>query len=237
MTLPARLARTTMLEFSATAISIPVPTIGGSCNQQRNRLTLHVGTHQSTVRIVMLKEWNQASRNTNHLGRCDIDVLRRLLGDASSKSALNRAMTFPPRASIPTNRTVLDLGIRRSDKPPRISSSARSQTTSSVTLPFLNNRIRCHKEAVIVDTRVNRQDWQSNQCSCLRRSQSDKYDRSEKCERRELQSPHVFGSNRLDPEPTSRRSCVNWLTAGWSGRQPVTIHLDQRNIRSQPKYF
>ncbi len=42
--------------------------------QQRHSLPLHVGAHQRPVRVVMLKERDQAGGDTNHLTRSDVDV-------------------------------------------------------------------------------------------------------------------------------------------------------------------
>src|SRR5687767_10391029 len=39
---------------------------------QRHCLTLHVGSHQRTVCIVMLEEWNQRSTQTNNLVRSNV---------------------------------------------------------------------------------------------------------------------------------------------------------------------
>src|SRR4030095_11470840 len=43
--------------------------------QKRNRLALHVRTHQRTVRVVVLEERDQRCRNGNQLFRADIHVL------------------------------------------------------------------------------------------------------------------------------------------------------------------
>ncbi len=45
----------------------PVPTIGASGFKRGTALALHVRTHQSAVRVIMLKEWNQACHNGNQL--------------------------------------------------------------------------------------------------------------------------------------------------------------------------
>jgi hypothetical protein len=46
---------------------MPVPTSGLFRTQAGNGLTLHVGAHQRAVRVIMLKERNQRSRNRNNL--------------------------------------------------------------------------------------------------------------------------------------------------------------------------
>ena len=43
--------------------------------QTRHSLALHVGTHQSTVRIIMLQEWNQRGCNRYCLTGCHIHIL------------------------------------------------------------------------------------------------------------------------------------------------------------------
>ena len=44
-------------------------------DDQRHTLTLHVGTHQRTVRIVMLQKRNQTRRHRNELFRRDVHVM------------------------------------------------------------------------------------------------------------------------------------------------------------------
>src|SRR6056297_846123 len=47
----------------------------GFGHQQRNRLSLHVRTHQCAVRVVVLQERNQPGRHPDHLGRRDVHVI------------------------------------------------------------------------------------------------------------------------------------------------------------------
>ena len=48
--------------------------------QQRNRLALHVRTHQRAVGVVVLEERDQRRRDRNRLPRADVDVLNFLAG-------------------------------------------------------------------------------------------------------------------------------------------------------------
>ena len=60
-TTPAFFATTHTPESTAAFAAIPVPTTGALGGQKRYRLTLHVRSHQSTVRIVVLEERNHGS--------------------------------------------------------------------------------------------------------------------------------------------------------------------------------
>ena len=69
-TTPAFLATTHTPESTAALASIPVPTAGGFCGQKGHCLTLHVGTHQGAVGIIVLQEWNHGRSNGEyHLRR------------------------------------------------------------------------------------------------------------------------------------------------------------------------
>jgi hypothetical protein len=48
--------------------------------KQRHRLTLHVGTHQRTVGIIMFKEWNKACSNGYNLLWCHIHQMNAFYG-------------------------------------------------------------------------------------------------------------------------------------------------------------
>ncbi|CAB4650096.1 unannotated protein [freshwater metagenome] len=56
--------------------------------QERNSLTLHVGTHECAVSIVVLEERNQRGRNRNHLAGGHIDIVDRFRGDQLDLSTL-----------------------------------------------------------------------------------------------------------------------------------------------------
>ena len=60
--------------------------------EQRHRLPLHVGTHQGAVRVVVLQERNECSRDADKLHRRNVhvaDVLRRLHSDVFPDTGLH----------------------------------------------------------------------------------------------------------------------------------------------------
>ena len=59
---------------------MPVPTNGSLGPQERHRLTLHVGAHEGTVRVVMLQERNHRGGDGDHLARRDVDVVDLVTG-------------------------------------------------------------------------------------------------------------------------------------------------------------
>ena len=67
---------------------------------QRNRLALHVGTHQGTVGVVVLEERDHRGRDRHHLARRDVHVVD-----------LGRAMTFS--TSPPLRRTRMRSSVKR----------------------------------------------------------------------------------------------------------------------------
>jgi len=54
---------------------MPVPTIGAWARKSGTDWRCHVGTHQGSVRVVVLKERNQRSSHRNKLLRADVDVV------------------------------------------------------------------------------------------------------------------------------------------------------------------
>ncbi len=75
-TTPVPSARMSARESSATRPSRPVPTIRRLRSHQRHSLTLHVRTHQGTVRIVVLKERNHRSGHRYDLVRSNVHILQ-----------------------------------------------------------------------------------------------------------------------------------------------------------------
>ncbi len=92
-TTPARLQSTTAPESRAVTFSMPVPTIGRIGAQQRNRLALHVRSHQRAVGVVVLQERDQAGGHRDELLRADVDVLDLVRGSSATKLPAWRALT------------------------------------------------------------------------------------------------------------------------------------------------
>ena len=85
--MPPRWQRTTAPESRATVPSRPVPTIGASATQQRNRLALHVRTHQSAVGVVVLEEGNERRGHRHQLLRADVHVVDAIALDGDEVAA------------------------------------------------------------------------------------------------------------------------------------------------------
>ena len=124
-------------------------------HQKRNSLSLHVGTHQRTVSIIVLQERNQASRNTDHLSRRDVHVghlFRRTQFKVSFKAGNN----VTGQSLESNNVAVLDVGIRRSNVGFGFFVGAKPSDFVGY-FSFFDDRIRRHQETIIINTRVNRQ--------------------------------------------------------------------------------
>ena len=95
-----------------------------------------------------------------------------------------------------------------------------------VSLPLFTLRYGVTRKPYSSTAGVNAPGWKSNRCSCLPASRSGKCGRSAKCARRALRTRPACGSNRRDPRPTSRRSCVSidsglvWSTTCDSSPRP-----------------
>ena len=84
------------------------------CDQKRNRLSLHVRSHQSTVRIIVLKERNQARGNTHHLRWSDVDVLN-VLWIGQFKVTTATCDHVAGQSFFASDRTVFYLGVCRTN--------------------------------------------------------------------------------------------------------------------------
>ena len=119
--------------------------------QTRYRLTLHVGTHQSTVGIVMFQERNQRSRYRYHLTSGHVHILHAIGGRHDGLAFFATGYQFVDQIAF-----VIQLGI-----------GLRNHETA-----FFNGRqiidligyftvfhatVRSFQEAVIIGTRINRQ--------------------------------------------------------------------------------
>ena len=49
--------------------------VGGLGPEERHRLPLHIGTHQGTVGVVVLQEWDQRSSHTDQLLGRNVDEI------------------------------------------------------------------------------------------------------------------------------------------------------------------
>ena len=77
---PAFFATTQTPESTAAFASIPVPTTGASVIISGTAVTLHVGSHQRTVRIIVLQERNQCSSHREYHSRGYIHVIKHFPG-------------------------------------------------------------------------------------------------------------------------------------------------------------
>jgi hypothetical protein len=92
-TIPSFNATTEVPESRATSRSTPVPTSGALRSQQRNGLTLHVRTHQSSVGIIMLQEMESRSRNRHQAATRNTSIKETLsLSTISYSPSLRRTL-------------------------------------------------------------------------------------------------------------------------------------------------
>ena len=73
--MPSRRQITTAPESCAATAPCRCRRSGLSALEQRHGLALHVRSHQSAVRVIVLEERNQAGRDRDELLRTDVEIL------------------------------------------------------------------------------------------------------------------------------------------------------------------
>ena len=116
-----------------------------------NALTLHVGTHQRTVRVIVLQERNQRSSNGYDLCRSHVHVLNAFgthqnefaLITAADKLVAQVALVIDGSVSLSNNVVAF------------IDSREISDLVGDMTVNHFS--VRCLKEAVVIQTRIKSQ--------------------------------------------------------------------------------
>ena len=152
--------------------------------QQRHSLTLHVGTHQCTVSIVMLEERNHSGCHGNHLSRRHVHVVHLGVRDdlhvAAAQANLNALLGKPVilverGVRLSNHVTVLfvrsevvdlvgdlpvhNLAVRSLDEAKRVHASVGGQGTDQTNVRTLRSLDRAHAAVV---RRVNVADLQAS---------------------------------------------------------------------------
>ena len=119
--------------------------------QTRYGLTLHVGTHQCTVRVIMFQEWNQRCCNGYHLTGCHVHILNAI------RRCHNGFAFFTTSNQVANQITVfVQIGIRLCN---HITAFFDSRQVIDFFSYFAidNTTVRGFQETIIIGTRINGQ--------------------------------------------------------------------------------
>ena len=119
--------------------------------QTRYGLTLHVGTHQCTVRVIMFQEWNQRCCNGYYLTGCHVHILNAI------RRCHNGFAFFTTSDQVADQITVfVQIGIRLCN---HITAFFDSRQVIDFFSYFAidNTAVRGFQETIIIGTRINGQ--------------------------------------------------------------------------------
>src|SRR6185369_1774057 len=120
-------------------------------NEQWNRLSLHVGTHQSAVGVVVFEKRNEAGGDADHLARGDVDVLHLLGHDDFEVGSVAR-----DEARSGNDFAVLHGGVSRGDIGVGFFVGAEPDDLVGE-LALVHFAVGRDQKAVFIDAGVNRQ--------------------------------------------------------------------------------
>ena len=119
--------------------------------QARYGLTLHVGTHQCTVRIIMLQEWNQGCCNGYYLAGSHVHILHTV------RRCHNGFAFFATSYQVTNQITIfVQISIRLCNHIATFFDGRQVIDFFSY-LTINNTTVRCFQEAIIIGARINGQ--------------------------------------------------------------------------------